>query len=234
MWEPQQQALQAAGYRTIVPDLPGFGNSPPLPEPWSLDRLTDALVDLLDRLGLPRVAVAGMSMGGYLLLNLLDRHPQRVAAAMFVATRAAADDAAGKQRRTELAAAALAGRREEVVGGFGEALFAPRTPTERPGLVARVQGWMLEAAPRGLAAALVAMRDRPDYRPLLPRVQVPALVVGGREDRLMGPEHYQALMAGLPHARGELIDGGGHLVNLECPERCSACLCEFLDGLPTA
>ena len=232
MWQPQLEGLAAPGWRLLAPDLPGFGNNPGDDPPTSLDDYADALVALLDERSVSHAAVAGMSMGGYILLNLLARYRQRVSAAIFVATRAGADDPAGRERRTRLAAAARAGDREEIVAGFSEALFAPGTAAERPELVEKVRRWMARATPAGLAAALLAMRDRPDYTARLSSFDLPALIIGGAEDRLLGTAPYQALIEGLPRAGGCLVAAAGHLANLEQPAAFNACLRKFLNQLP--
>ncbi len=232
MWQPQLDGLAAAGWRLLAPDLPGFGGNTAPMVGASMDEYADFLVALLDAQGIERAVVAGMSMGGYILLNLLARHRQRVAAAVFIATRAEGDDPAGKERRTRLAAAARAGRTAEVVDGFAEILFAPGTAAGRPELAEQVRGWMGRATPEGLAAALLAMRDRPDYSARLPGFDLPALVIGGAEDQLLGAASYRVLLDGLPRSSGCLIAGGGHLVNLEQPAAFNTCLRTFLERLP--
>src|SRR5512139_2380809 len=114
MWEPQVEALAKAGFRVICPDLPGFGETPPLPGTVSMAEYADAVMALLDQLGIERAVVGGMSMGGYVLLNLAERYPQRLEAALYLVTRAAADDAAGKLRRQELADQVRGGNRTVV------------------------------------------------------------------------------------------------------------------------
>jgi pimeloyl-ACP methyl ester carboxylesterase len=108
MWRPQIEALTQAGYRVITPDLRGFGESRPTSAAVSMSSYADDIVALMDHLRLPQAVVGGMSMGGYVLLNLLERYPERVSAAIFIVTRAGADDAAGKGKRTVLAAATAA------------------------------------------------------------------------------------------------------------------------------
>jgi pimeloyl-ACP methyl ester carboxylesterase len=231
MWGPQVEALAAAGCRVIVPDLRGFGESGAGEVSPSMELYAGDVVGLLDRLGIERAVVGGMSMGGYVLLELLVRHPQRVAAAMFLLTRAAADDEAGKARRTALAAEVEAGRPEVVTGAFEGVLFAEGAAERRPELVAAVAGWMRAADPRGLAGALRAMRDRRDYVALLPSFALPALVVGAEADRAVPPEHARVLAAGLPDAELHLIPGAGHMANLEAPDEFNRCLLAFLEKL---
>ncbi|TLM68107.1 MAG: alpha/beta fold hydrolase [Deltaproteobacteria bacterium] len=228
MWQPQAACLSRAGYRVICPDLPGFGESPPVCGPASMTAYADAVVALLDHLEIERAAIGGMSMGGYVLLNLVERYPQRLQAALYLVTRAAADDAAGKARRGDLAGAVRGGDREVVPLTFEKLLFAPDIPAQHPELVGKVRAWMEQASPEGVAGGLLAMRDRKDYVASLPNLQVPALVVGAAADLAVPPAHAEVLAAGLPDAELHLIAAAGHMVNLEQPEAFNRILLDFL------
>lgn len=232
MWRPQLEALAAAGYRVIAPDLRGFGESGAGDLPCSVSLFADDVKGLLDLLGIERAVVGGMSMGGYVLLNLLERYPERVVAACFLTTRSGADDEAGKARRTALIRELEAGRREAVLEAFASILFAEGTMRKRPELVAEVQGWIEAADPRGLIGGLMAMRERKDCTPLLAGFTLPALVVGASQDRAVPMEHILLLEAGLPHSTVCIIPEAGHMANMEQPERFNACLLDFLAGLP--
>ncbi len=228
MWQPQVEALRLAGYRVVAPDLPGFGASAPLTGKVTMSAYADELIALLDHLGVATAAVGGMSMGGYVLLDLVARYPQRVTAALYLVTRAAADDAPGRARRSELAEAVRGGDLRLVPDAFEQLLFAPATLRQKPELVDKVRCWMNAASPEGVVAALLAMRDRKDYRALLPSLRVPALVVGAAEDVAIPPAHAVALAAGLPTAELHIIPAAGHMANLEQPEAFSRVLLNYL------
>lgn len=231
MWRPQVEALTQAGYRVIIPDLPGFGESPPLSGTVSMAAYADAVIGLLDRLGIEKAVIGGMSMGGYVLLNLVERYPQRLLAALYLVTRAAADDAAGKVRRGDLAGAVRGGDRAVVPDTFEKLLFASGTPKMHPELVAEVRQWMDTASPEGVAGGLLAMRDRRDYLHLLPTFHAPALVIGATEDVAVPPVHAETLAAGLADAELHIIPAAGHMVNLEQPAAFNRILLGFLDKL---
>jgi pimeloyl-ACP methyl ester carboxylesterase len=91
MWEPQIAPLVAAGYRVIVPDLRGFGESSKAEASCEISVYADDVVALLNYLGIGRAVFGGMSMGGYVLFNLLERFRSRAMAAAFFATRSGAD-----------------------------------------------------------------------------------------------------------------------------------------------
>ena len=103
MWAPQAEALSRANCRVITPDLRGFGQSGSGSGSASMELYADDIVALMDHLKIDKAVVGGMSMGGYVLLNLLERYPERVAAPIFIVTKAGGDDEAGKARRTALA-----------------------------------------------------------------------------------------------------------------------------------
>ena len=230
MWRPQVEPLVDAGYRVILPDLRGFGKSES-GSGASMDNYADDLVALLDFLGVDKAVVGGMSMGGYVLFNLLERYPQRLHAAMFIVTRAAADDVDGQAKRSAMIAAVESGDDNLVPDSFANVLFAPKTVVEQPELVVEVRNWMTSASPAGVIAALTAMRDRTDYLEMLSRFNLPSLVVGGREDQAIPTEHFDALVSGLPQVTSALLNNCGHLANLESPAAFNAAMISFLKEL---
>ena len=232
MWQPQLQPLAEAGYRVIAPDLRGFGESDPSTPGFGLERFGDDLIALLDALRIDRATVAGMSMGGYILMDLLERYPRRVRAACFIATRSSADDEAGRDRRSAMAAEAERLGANPIIKIFAELLFAADSMHTRPELIAQVTSWMRGTAPGGLAGGLLAMRDRKDYTPLLPGFRQPALVLTGAEDRAATPGALELLTAGLPCCQSRIIEQAGHMLNMEKAEEFNAALLQFLKELP--
>lgn len=229
-WRPQIDVLTAAGFRVVAPDLRGFGETEVGSGPVSVDGFADDVIGLLNYLGIGRAVIVGMSMGGYVLLNLLDRYPRRVAAAAFVATRSRADDVAEKMRRSEMVAGIEAGEREPVLAELVGRLFAETEGSAPSGLMREVRGWLEAVSDGGLTAGLLAMRERKDYTVRVRGFAVPSLVVSGDRDRVNAPEHSRFLAAALPNCCSRTI-GGGHLVNLERPAEFNDCLLDFLQGL---
>lgn len=231
MWKPQVEPLIDAGYRVILPDLRGFGDSEGGGTTVQMDDYADDIILLLDYLGIGQAVVGGMSMGGYVLFNLLERYPDRIGGAMFLTTRAAADDEAGKQKRNDLIDAIQAGQKTIVADTFQNVLFSDTTPDDAPHLVAEVRRWMESVSPPGLVGGLVAMREREDYVDRLGMFRLPTLVVGADQDKAIPLAHYEALVEGLPDAEGTIIVGAGHMVNLEKPEAFNRAILRFLEKL---
>jgi pimeloyl-ACP methyl ester carboxylesterase len=233
MWQPQLQPLVAAGYRVITPDLRGYGESSPERFPIRMEQYADDLIALLDELHVEQAVIGGFSMGGYILMSLLERYPERFRAALFLMTRAAADDGAGKQRRKLLADEALEMGPDRVADAFASLLFAPGTGPDSE-LVREVRGWMLATPPGSMAAGLLAMRDRKDYIGQLKTFNLPALVVGAEQDLAIPLGHSVVLDKGLPNSVLQVITGAGHLANLEQPEQFNKILLDYLNGLAAA
>lgn len=232
MWRPQLNVLPSAGFRLVAPDLRGFGESDAPDGPYTIDLFADDLVALLDHLEIDRATIGGMSMGGYVLFNLLERYPERLSGACFITTRAHADDEAGKQRRFHLAQEVMTFGPQVIAESFEEILFAGETLRERPRLVGEVYGWMTGTDSRGLAGGLLAMRERKDYTDLLPTITLPALAIGAEDDRAAPPEKARELVAAIPGCRLCIIPRAGHMANLENPGAFNDCLLEFLRSLP--
>ena len=109
MWVEQLRALGST-YRVIAPDLRGHGESEAPKGAYTMDEMADDVVELLDHLGADGpVVLGGLSMGGYVALSLVLRHPRRVAGLMLFDTRAAADTAEAAKVREETAQAGAQG-----------------------------------------------------------------------------------------------------------------------------
>jgi 3-oxoadipate enol-lactonase len=112
-----------------------------------------------------------------------------------------------------------------------ERLLAASTLESNERVVEKVRGMILESNPNGVVAALGAMRERPDSTPLLGKIEVPTLVIGGEQDGISSPEVMGAMAEKIPASRHVTLPRAGHLSNLEAPEGFNAALKEFLEEL---
>jgi 3-oxoadipate enol-lactonase len=227
IWSAQLSGL-AGRLRVIAPDLRGFGRSTPSDIPCSMDLYADDTILLMDHLGIETAAICGMSMGGYVLLNLLERYPERVNAACFMVTKAGADDTEGRARRTALAEEIVKSGSKAAADAFSRILFAPDTAARSPEMVAQVHGIMLEASPAGLVSGLLAMRERSDYSKRLAAIRVRSLIIGAEEDLAIPAQESKNLAEGLHDATLCMIPKAGHMIMLEQPEAVNRAFMEFL------
>lgn len=228
MWEPQIGPLSAVA-RVLAVDLPGFGESPAGSTPLTIDSAAVAVRDFLDAKGITsRVVLGGLSMGGYVALAFARRHPDRLAGLILADTRSGPDDAAGKAKRDETIALATSAGAAGVIDQMLPKMLAD---PPRPDVVTTVRTIATRQSATAVAAALAALRDRPDATPALGRITVPTLVIVGERDAITPPAMSQSLADAIPGSKLVTIPGAGHLSNLENPDAFTTAVREFVTVL---
>jgi pimeloyl-ACP methyl ester carboxylesterase len=234
----------AAKHRVIAADLPGFGRSFGFAGPVEIDHYVDALVQLLDHLGIADVRIVGHSWGGVVAHQFAAANPQRTAALVIVASGPPHyvqesifhGLAVGSTllnpvprrmiRNAVLGAMAIAPLRRLLIGRV----------VHHPAYVSReLATHMMTAAccSRGTAAAILAAvraLRRQDLRP----ITCPTLIVGGSRDRLVSETSLRHYAAAIPGARHEVLPGAGHIPMFECPAAFNALLASFFDQVAAA
>jgi pimeloyl-ACP methyl ester carboxylesterase len=231
MWLEQRNDL-ADAFRIITPDLRGFGGSQLGYDEPSLDHMADDVAALLDSLGLDRVVLGGLSMGGYAAMAFARRHRERIAGLLLADTKAAADPEAARTNRHRIADVLdESGTTQVLLDDVLPALLGETTVVERPMVQGRVRALVEDAPPPAAAWAQRAMAARPDSFDTLRAVTVPALVVAGEQDALSTLADAQAMVDALPEARLVVVPRSGHLTAVEAPEAFNAAAREFLSSL---
>jgi 3-oxoadipate enol-lactonase len=213
MWSAQVEALSDE-HTVLAPSLPGFGGTPSVGDVMTMDAAADFLSGELDRSGVDRAVVCGLSMGGYVAFSLWRRHRARVAGLVLANTRAEPDDDAAKERRRTVADKA----RNE--GSEAIAQSPPPLLSEDAGvdLWDRVKGWIRAQPGESIAAASLGLAEREDSRPILGEIEVPTAVVTSTGDTLIPPEVSSPMAEAIPQADLVILEGAGHLSNLEDPQ----------------
>ncbi|MBX9396428.1 alpha/beta hydrolase [Streptomyces sp. TRM72054] len=225
MWAPQIAAF-AAERRVIAPDLRGYGASPVTPGITPLSVFAQDIGDLLEELEVESYVLAGLSMGGQIAMECYARFGDRVRGLVLADTFPAAETPEGRRARNATADRLL---REGMRGYADEVLEKMVAPYAAPQVKAHVHRMMTGTPPEGAAAALRGRAERPDYRDLLTRVTVPALVVVGADDTYTPVSDARAMHAALPDSTLHVIESAAHMPNLERPDDFNAALREFLD-----
>lgn len=221
IWNEQIEPLQSAGFRVILPDFSQCRDHNTISD-YSL-----SIVRLLNRLGLRRFAACGMGMGGAILFDLLERHPERIAGACFISTRPVQDDVQERARRAELINDLTQNGGQDARNQLVNMLFAGREQQLSEHLLTSVRRMVDNYDREALINGLKAMINRRDYTQLLATLQLPTMVVGGEHDNICHP-HHVAIMAGkLPRCLGSDKLDGGHLLSLELPQELSRKLVGF-------
>jgi 3-oxoadipate enol-lactonase len=227
MFEPQMEVL-SEGRRVVAPDYPGFGRSPRTPAQPDVRYYAEGVRRLLDRLGIERVVLGGVSMGGYVAFGCLRLFPERVSGLILANTRPDPDSEEMRENRKNMARRVAEEGVEVLIELQMQRLLARDTLENDEAVVEKVRAMILESSPNGVVAALGAMRDRPDSTPLLGEIEVPTLVIGGEEDGISSPDVMGAMAEKILNSRHVTLPRAGHLSNLESPEDFNAALREFL------
>ncbi len=231
MWSAQREAL-GESYRVICPDQRGFGGSRLGHDDPSLDEVADDVVAMLDARKVDSFVLGGLSMGGYVVMALLRRHPDRVRALVLADTKATSDSTEAAANRLRIADQVVAdGSAQVVLDELLPKLVGATTKESRPLVFGRVKALVERAPVYAVAWAQRAMAERPDSTETLRGVSVPTLVVVGAEDEISPPAEAEAIAAVVPGATLVTIPASGHLTSVEAPDEFNAALAGFLDGL---
>ncbi len=230
LWVEQESAHSVAfpHVRFLIPDLPGFGRSTPLPDP-SMDAYADAIAAMLDEVGVQQAVIAGLSMGGYVAFSFWRRHSARVRALVLLDTKAGADAEPAKVKRQELIATVTRDGTGAIVDGLIPGQLGTTTRASNPALVERVAVMLRRAPASGVVGAAGAMITRVDSTATLDTITVPTLVIVGDEDALTPPSDAIAMSSAIAGSRLVTIPAAGHLSPLEQPTIVNAAIAEFLD-----
>ncbi len=229
MWRHQLAGLSR--WKRIALDLRGAGASSAPADGYSVARYADDVVQVLDVLGIDRAVVCGLSLGGYILFDLLRRHAGRIRAAVLCNTKATADSPEARRGRDEMAALAEREGVAAVAERLLPQLLAPATVAAQPDVVTHVRDMIGRTPLPGLVGALRALRDRPDSTPMLDSIGVPVLAVAGAEDKIAPVDVMRAMAAAIPGAQFAVIPAAGHLAPLEQPLATSRVVADFLDAV---
>lgn len=228
MWAPQIQGL-AQGTRVVAPDLLGFGatDAPEDPTAYSVEVWADQVAGLLDHLGLGRVVLGGLSMGGYAAFAFVRRHRARLAGLVLADTRPGADTAEVAQRRQDQTRQVSERGTGELRESMLPGLLGEHTRRHHPEVVASVRA-LSDNSAAGVIGGLAAMRRRPDATPDLAGIDAPTLVMVGAQDTLSPPEVVRAMHEAIPGSTLAVLPGAGHLANLEAPQAFNAAVAGLL------
>ena len=234
-WDILRERLRAR-FTTVAVDLPGHGRSgaPGDPARYALPRFADDLGQLLDELGLERVAMLGYSLGGRAALQFALRHGSRLSALLLESTSPGIVEPADRAARTNADAELADLIEREGMEAFVDRwerlpLWSSQSALPRETRSA-LRAQRLKNVPKGLANSLrgagagatEAIGER------LKRIEVPTLLIAGALD-----EKYAvaaAAMAGaMPRARAAIVADAGHAVHLERPTEFADVVQRFLE-----
>src|SRR5215212_8242870 len=146
MFEPQMEAF-SEGRRVVAPDYPGFGRSPRTPAQPDIRYYAEGVLGLLDRLGLERVVLGGVSMGGYVAFGCLRLFPEKVSGLILADTRPEPDSEEIRANRKNMARRVAEEGVEVLIELQMERLLARDTLENDEAVVEKVRAMIFESSP---------------------------------------------------------------------------------------
>jgi len=176
----------------------------------------------------PRFALAGLSMGGILAMEIVRQAPERVDRLALLDTNPRAELDAVKARRKPQMDAVRAGRLQEVMRDEMKPNYLVESP-RKPEILDLCMDMAMDLGPEVFVNQSIALRDRLDQQDTLRSFKGPALVLCGRHDALCPVERHELMHGLLKNSRLEIVEGAGHLPTLEQPETTTAALIRWLE-----
>lgn len=215
-------------HRVLRWDVRGFGQSDKPAGPYTPQLFAQDLAGLLRALGISKTHVAGISMGGVIAQRFILDYPEAVSSLTLISTSSEVSEAA--QKAWEKTADTIEQRGFSSKTEFAQRIFAPSFVKNFPHEVQTMAGRTATNDPRAYAAAARAIGSF-NWTAELGRIQVPTLILQGREDMLTPPGGSIKLSRGIPRSRLLMIPDCGHVVPLEKPQLFQQTLLAFLAGV---
>jgi pimeloyl-ACP methyl ester carboxylesterase len=226
MWRWQLEGL-AADFAVTAWDTPGCGRSSDPPGDWDMPAYADCLAAWLDAVGIERPHVLGLSWGGTLALELYRRHPYVPRSLVLASSYAGWAGSLAPEvvaERLERAEAELARPTDDWAAAYLPGLLTDAAPRE---LEDEILSIIEDLRPDGTRTMLRAMA-KADLRDVLPRIEVPTLLLYGELDVRSPLDVAEELHARIPGSQLVVLPGVGHLASAERPDEFNAAVRSFL------
>lgn len=216
MWTSQLTAL-SDNHRCIAYDVRGHGGSEAGAAQFGIPQFADDLFSIMDTLKIEKAIVVGLSMGGYIALHAVEKNATRLAGLILCDTQCAADTQEGVDKRKKTIAFIQKNGLEVYTEESLKNLFAPASLQSKNEKVSFIKNTILSTKPDNICLTLQALADRKEKCTVLKDINVPVLILVGKEDKITSPEAAEKMHREINGAEIGILDGAGHLSNLENP-----------------
>jgi len=224
MWDAQLADLEQR-FRVVRYDTRGHGESPVPVGPYLIDDLADDLTALLDRLGVERAHIVGLSLGGMTAMRVAARNPDRVDKLALLCTGVQLPPASGW---TERAATVRANGSVAVASAVVDRWFTPEFLAAHPDIRATHQAMVAATPAEGYAACCEAIATL-DLQDDLASIVAPTLAIAGAVDPATPPARLEEIATGVKDGRLLVVPRAAHLANAEQPATITPAIIEHLE-----
>lgn len=226
-WQPQMAFFQET-HRAIAYDIRGFGTSSAGNEKVSISLLADDLVKFMDALEIDKAIVCGLSMGGYILLNAVQRYPQRFEVIILSDTQCIADSEAGKAKRKQTVLDISKTGLSPFAEGFAQNIFSQTALENKNKWVAAIKNIIISTPVETVIDTLTALAERSETCSSLSAIDIPTLILCGSEDKVTPVAQSEHLHREIANSSLHIIENAGHLPNLEQPDEFNRLVLNFI------
>ena len=216
IWENFMSNLSAR-FTVVAIDLPGHGQSAIWEKEHTMDFMAGIVNTVLEQLNISECLMAGHSMGGYVTLAFADRFEDKLKGIVLLNSHAASDSDEAKQNRTRTINLVKKDR-IGFISSFIPDLFSQANVGRLSKVIEKHREIAYNTPAEGIIAALKGMKSRNDHRLLLENINIPVMIIAGKEDKRI-PEGMIMTQAGLPrHTELILLAEVGHMAFIEAEE----------------
>ncbi len=237
MWDAIADDIAISGWQVFTPDFRGCGNAADWTDGQapSLRILADDVLALMDQFGIEKFVVGGCSLGGYVAMELMRIAPQRIAAAIFIDTKASADTEAqitNRQRTAEQVE--TAGSTEAFWRAMVPNVIGKSTLENTPETYEYVKSLMTDSRVNGVVNLQAAMSQREDSTSVISNFKGPLLSIRGLEDTVASAADHENIMESAQDGLHIDIANCGHLAPIEKPVETAEAIIKFLGKLSSS
>jgi pimeloyl-ACP methyl ester carboxylesterase len=227
MWKAQAETLASHGYSVILPDLPGFGENNENFERFTIEEMAAQVLDLIKSLNLQKVIIGGLSMGGYVLLNLFRIAPEYFSGLILCDTTYLADTVEKRNGRFELILKIEKQGSMALAENMLPNLISEETKQNNQALTAKLANLFSDVNPVAAVNALQSMAERIDCTEVIAGIKVPTLLIFGEFDKITNIENAKKMKELIRESELQIIKHAGHYSNLEKPDEFNRILLDF-------
>lgn len=214
MWNKQVEIL-LENYRVIAYDIRGHGNSTAGTDSFSIELFVADLLGLMNTLKIETAILCGLSIGGYIALNAMEKFPKRFNALILCDTNCLADTPEAAEKRIISIERIQEKGLVQYANESLKNLFAPESFVTNKEKIDVVKEMIMGTSAQSLSNTLYALAIRKETCTNLAIIKIPVLILVGKEDLITPPEAAREMHKYIKGSILKIIEHAGHLSNIE-------------------